>query len=85
MIKKLIRRFGTLLFLTRQELGRLVNCSRQMATRVLQTLEAQGLIKVEGKNIIVYRSFSDSDREKSVNQSSIISFPTIRPYRSRLS
>jgi CRP/FNR family cyclic AMP-dependent transcriptional regulator len=59
---------GMLLRITRQELGRLVNCSRQMATRVLQTLEAQGLIKVEGKSIIVYRSFSDSDRDKSVNQ-----------------
>ncbi len=59
---------GMLLRITRQELGRLVNCTRQMASRVLQTLEAQGLIKVEGKSIIVYRTFSDSDREKSVTQ-----------------
>ena len=59
---------GMLLRITRQELGRLVNCTRQMATRVLQTLEAQGLIKVEGKSIIVYRSFSDRDKGESGNQ-----------------
>ena len=59
---------GMLLRITRRELGRLVNCSRQMASRVLQTLETQGLIKVEGKSIIVYRSFSNRDEDKSVNQ-----------------
>ena len=52
---------GMLLGITRQELGRLGNCSRQIATPVLQTLETHGSIKVEGKSIIVYRSFSDRD------------------------
>jgi CRP/FNR family cyclic AMP-dependent transcriptional regulator len=40
--------------ITREELGRLVNCSREMAGRVLQSLEAQGLIQVQGKNIVVH-------------------------------
>ena len=52
---------GMLLRLTRSDLGRLVNCSRQMASRVLHTLESQGLIKVEGKSIIVYRALSNLD------------------------
>ena len=47
---------GMLLRMTRLELGRLVNCSRQMASQVLHTLESQGLVKVEGKSIIVYKT-----------------------------
>jgi len=38
---------------SRQELGRLVGCSREMAGRVLKTLEEQGLIKAHGKKIVV--------------------------------
>jgi CRP/FNR family cyclic AMP-dependent transcriptional regulator len=45
---------GMLVRITREELGRLVNCSREMAGRVLQNLEAQGLIQVEGKSIVVH-------------------------------
>lgn len=40
--------------ITREELGRLVSCSREMAGKVLKDLENQGLIRVEGKNIVVY-------------------------------
>ncbi len=40
--------------ITRQELGHLVGCSREMAGRVLKTLEEQGLIEVKGKTIVVY-------------------------------
>ena len=59
---------GMLLRLSRSELGRLVNCSRQMASRVLHDLENQGLIRVEGKSIIVYNKTYRDDEEKSVNQ-----------------
>ena len=45
---------GMQIKITRQELGRLVNCSREMAGRVLKDLEDQGLIEVHGKTIVVY-------------------------------
>lgn len=45
---------GMQIKITRQELGRLVNCSREMAGRVLKTLEEQELITVHGKTIVVF-------------------------------
>lgn len=39
---------------TRQELGRIVGCSREMAGRVLKTLDDEGLISAAGKTIVVY-------------------------------
>ena len=45
---------GMQIKITRQELGRIVNCSREMAGRVLKDLEEQGLIEVHGKTIVVY-------------------------------
>ncbi len=44
---------GTLVRMTREELGRLVNCSPKMVGRVLRNLEEQGLIQVHGKSIVV--------------------------------
>ncbi|HLQ25933.1 MAG TPA: cAMP-activated global transcriptional regulator CRP [Acidiferrobacterales bacterium] len=44
---------GMLVRITREELGRLVNCSREMAGRVLLDLQQQGLIEVHGKSIVV--------------------------------
>jgi CRP/FNR family cyclic AMP-dependent transcriptional regulator len=40
--------------ISRQELARLVGCSREMAGRVLKSLEAQGLIDASRTSIIVY-------------------------------
>jgi CRP/FNR family transcriptional regulator, cyclic AMP receptor protein len=45
---------GMQIRITRQEIGRIVGCSREMAGRVLKTLEEQGLISVKGKTIVVY-------------------------------
>lgn len=45
---------GMQIRITRQELGRIVGCSREMAGRVLRTLEEQGLVGVKGKTIVVY-------------------------------
>ena len=45
---------GMLIRITREELGRIVNCSREMAGRVLHGLESQGLIEVQGKSIVVH-------------------------------
>jgi CRP/FNR family cyclic AMP-dependent transcriptional regulator len=40
---------------TRQELGKLVGCSREMAGRVLKMLTRDGYITVAGKTIVVFR------------------------------
>jgi CRP/FNR family cyclic AMP-dependent transcriptional regulator len=40
--------------ITRQEIGRIVGCSREMAGRVLKNLEEQGLISVKGMTIVVF-------------------------------
>lgn len=45
---------GMQIKITRQELGRIVNCSREMAGRVLKDLEEQSLIEVHGKTIVVF-------------------------------
>jgi CRP/FNR family cyclic AMP-dependent transcriptional regulator len=45
---------GMLIRITREELSRIVNCSREMAGRVLHDLEQQGLIQVEGKSVVVH-------------------------------
>ncbi len=45
---------GMQIKVTRQELGRIVNCSREMAGRVLKDLEDQGLIEVHGKTIVIF-------------------------------
>ena len=37
-----------------EEIGRIVVCSREMVGRVLKELEAQGLISVSGKTMVVY-------------------------------
>ncbi len=45
---------GMQIKVTRQEIGRLVGCSREMVGRVLKTLEDQGLVSVKGKTMVVY-------------------------------
>jgi CRP/FNR family cyclic AMP-dependent transcriptional regulator len=45
---------GMQIRITRQELGRIVGCSREMAGRVLKNLEEQGLVSVSGKTIVVF-------------------------------
>lgn len=45
---------GMQIKITRQDIGRIVGCSREMAGRVLKTLEDQGLIAVSGKTIVVF-------------------------------
>lgn len=45
---------GMQIKITRQEIGRIVGCSREMAGRVLKTLEDQGLVSVKGKTMVVF-------------------------------
>lgn len=45
---------GMQIRITRQEIGRIVGCSREMVGRVLKALEEQELITVKGKTIVVF-------------------------------
>jgi len=45
---------GMMIRITRQELGRIVGCSREMVGRVLKDLEDDQLISVSGKSIVVF-------------------------------
>ena len=44
---------GMQIKITRQELGRIVGCSREMAGRVLKLLEEQTLITARGKTVVI--------------------------------
>lgn len=45
---------GMQLHISRQEIGRIVGCSREMAGRALRELESKGMIASNGKTIIVF-------------------------------
>jgi CRP/FNR family transcriptional regulator, cyclic AMP receptor protein len=45
---------GTQIRVSRQELARIVGCSREMAGRVLKQLEERGLLHARGKTVVVY-------------------------------
>ncbi len=45
---------GMQIRITRQELGRIVGCSREMVGRVLKSLEENHLVSVAGKTIVVF-------------------------------
>lgn len=45
---------GMQIRITRQELGRIVGCSREMVGRVLKHLEEQHLISVSGKTLVIF-------------------------------
>ncbi|BCE02576.1 cAMP-activated global transcriptional regulator CRP [Marinicellulosiphila megalodicopiae] len=47
---------GMQIKITRQEIGRIVGCSREMVGRVLKSLEDQGLVNVKGKTMVVLGS-----------------------------
>lgn len=44
---------GMQIRITRQELGLVVGCSREMVGRAIKALHKQGLIEVSGKNIVI--------------------------------
>lgn len=56
---------GRQIRITRQEIGRIVGCSREMVGRVLKSLEDQGMIQTEGKAILIYDSaLENSDKNQ---------------------
>ena len=44
---------GVAIRVTRQELGRIVGCSREMASRVLRSFEEQRLVAVDGRTVVI--------------------------------
>ena len=59
---------GMQIKVSRQELSRLVGCSREMAGRVLKVLEEQGLVSASGKTIVV---FGARPNRKPVNRNGV--------------
>ncbi|MGB9430017.1 MAG: cAMP-activated global transcriptional regulator CRP [Gammaproteobacteria bacterium] len=53
---------GMQIRISRQEIGRIVGCSREMAGRVLKLLEEQALITAAGKTIVVLGARPGSNR-----------------------
>lgn len=51
---------GMQIKITRQEIGRIVGCSREMVGRVLKNLEEQGLVSVKGKTMVVFGATANS-------------------------
>ncbi|QKZ07052.1 MULTISPECIES: cAMP-activated global transcriptional regulator CRP [Pseudomonas] len=45
---------GMQIKITRQEIGRIVGCSREMVGRVLKDLEERNLVNVKGKTMVVF-------------------------------
>ena len=45
---------GMQIHITRQEIGKIVGCSREMVGRVLKTLEEQNLISAKGKTMVIF-------------------------------
>jgi CRP/FNR family cyclic AMP-dependent transcriptional regulator len=45
---------GTLVKVSRQELARIVGCSREMAGRVLKRLEENGILSMQGRNLLLH-------------------------------
>jgi CRP/FNR family cyclic AMP-dependent transcriptional regulator len=45
---------GTQIHISRQELGRIVGCSREMAGRVLKNMAEQKMVEVQGMDIVIF-------------------------------
>ncbi|MGB1108755.1 MAG: cyclic nucleotide-binding domain-containing protein [Gammaproteobacteria bacterium] len=64
--------------ISKQELARLVGCSREMASRAVKELETRGLIAVSGRNIVLLSRFSharDADDTAFGADDSLVVFP----------
>ena len=63
---------GIQIKVTRQEIARLISCSREMVGRVLKKLEAQGMVQIKGKTIVV---FSPPNDHAQPAQKQFVAFP----------
>lgn len=53
---------GTQIKITRQELSRIVGCSREMAGRVMKSLEEDGMLRASGKTVVVLGKFKGAPK-----------------------
>jgi len=56
---------GMQIKVSRQELSRLVGCSREMAGRVLKVLQGPGLVRASGKTIVVINARPEPPRARA--------------------
>ncbi|PCJ31024.1 MAG: cAMP-activated global transcriptional regulator CRP [Gammaproteobacteria bacterium] len=54
---------GMQIKVTRQEISRMVGCSREMAGRVLKDLQAEGFIWAQGKTLVLYDGETRANKE----------------------
>ena len=47
---------GTQIHISRQEIARIVSCSRETVGRVLKQMAEEGMVEVKGMDIVVYHS-----------------------------
>ena len=59
---------GRVVRISRQELARIVGCSREMAGRVLKQLEDDGVVQVNGRNILVLDAGLKIDEDESEDE-----------------
>ena len=52
---------GMQIRITRQEISRIVGCSREMVGRVLKNMEEEGLITAKGKTMVIYGASRGQD------------------------
>jgi CRP/FNR family cyclic AMP-dependent transcriptional regulator len=57
----------TIIRSTRQEIAKLIGCSREMVGRVLKQFDAANYISLRGKNIIVYKGDLSSIGKSNLN------------------
>lgn len=51
---------GTQIKVTRQEIARIVGCTREVAGRVLKNLEDQGLLTAKGQTLVIFESTANA-------------------------
>lgn len=56
---------GTVVKCSRQELARIIGCSREMAGRVLKKLEEDGMLQAQGRSILVLGVQHKANKEKA--------------------
>jgi CRP/FNR family cyclic AMP-dependent transcriptional regulator len=52
---------GTQIKITRQEIARIVGCTREVAGKVLKNLEEQGILSAKGKTIVIFNNGKKAD------------------------
>jgi len=58
---------GMQIKITRQEISRMVGCSREMVGRVLKELEEQDIVWTHGKTMVVYDEYYHENKKKDVD------------------